>query len=179
MRRYVLAGAPGAGKTAILRVLQSQGFAVVEEAATDVIAAQQRRGVDQPWLSDDFIDAIVDLQRQRQRAAAAAEAQVYDRSPVCTLALARFLGRPVTAALTAEIDRIMRDKVYEREVFFVRPIGSVELTAARRISYQESLAFEEVHEAAYQEHGFEIVDVPPAAVAERAARIADHIAKRA
>ena len=41
MRRYILTGAPGAGKTAILRQLELDGFSVVEEAATDVIAAAQ------------------------------------------------------------------------------------------------------------------------------------------
>jgi predicted ATPase len=35
---YVLTGAPGSGKTAMLRQLEQDGFAVVEEAATDVIA---------------------------------------------------------------------------------------------------------------------------------------------
>jgi predicted ATPase len=34
MRRFIMTGAPGAGKTSILRVLESLGYAVVEEAAT-------------------------------------------------------------------------------------------------------------------------------------------------
>ncbi|MBM0260113.1 AAA family ATPase, partial [Micromonospora sp. 4G55] len=38
MPAYILTGAPGSGKTAILRQLEIDGHAVVEEAATDVIA---------------------------------------------------------------------------------------------------------------------------------------------
>jgi predicted ATPase len=38
MKRYILTGAPGAGKTAILRALERNGRVVIEEAATDVIA---------------------------------------------------------------------------------------------------------------------------------------------
>jgi len=38
MPAYILTGAPGAGKTAVLRLLEISGYAVVEEAATDVIA---------------------------------------------------------------------------------------------------------------------------------------------
>jgi predicted ATPase len=38
MKRYILTGAPGAGKTAIIRQLELDRFSVVEEAATDVIA---------------------------------------------------------------------------------------------------------------------------------------------
>ena len=33
MKRYILTGTPGAGKTAILRALETEGFDVVEEAA--------------------------------------------------------------------------------------------------------------------------------------------------
>jgi predicted ATPase len=38
MRRFILTGAPGAGKTAVIRQLEIDGFSVVEEAATDIIA---------------------------------------------------------------------------------------------------------------------------------------------
>ena len=66
MKRYILTGAPGAGKTAILRRLELDGFSVVEEAATDVIVLSQAQGVAEPWTHRSFIDAVVDLQRQRQ-----------------------------------------------------------------------------------------------------------------
>jgi predicted ATPase len=42
MRRFIITSAPGAGKTAIIRQLELDGFSVVEEAATDVVAAAQR-----------------------------------------------------------------------------------------------------------------------------------------
>jgi predicted ATPase len=40
MKRYVVTGGPGAGKTAVIRQLEMDGFSVVEEAATDIIAEQ-------------------------------------------------------------------------------------------------------------------------------------------
>jgi predicted ATPase len=102
--------------------------------------------------------------------------QVHDRSTLCTLALARFLGGPVTPFLAGEVDRVLREQVFEQEVFLIRPIGFVERTAARRISYADSLVFERLHEVVYREHGFEIFDVPPADAASRAVMIADRIA---
>ncbi len=36
-KRYVITGAPGAGKTALVRGLQERGWSVVDEAATEVI----------------------------------------------------------------------------------------------------------------------------------------------
>ena len=56
MRRFIITGAPGAGKTAIIRQLELDGFGVVEEAATDVIAAAQARGISKPWTDPSFID---------------------------------------------------------------------------------------------------------------------------
>jgi predicted ATPase len=181
MKRYVLTGAPGAGKTSVLDALRERGFPVVTEAATDVISQQQARGVAEPWQQDDFVDRIVALQRDRLGPAPAGvhEAELHDRSVLCTLALARFLGRPVTPLLAAEVSRVVSGRVYERAVFFIRPLGFIVPTAARRISYRQSLDFERLHEAAYREHDFEIIGVAAAPVAGRAAVIAGEIAARA
>src|SRR4051812_41214178 len=105
MRRFILTGAPGAGKTAILRRLALDGFSVVEEAATDVIAAAQARGTPEPWTNPSFLDAIAELQRDRQLRAShpADEVQFYDRSVVCTAALAVYHGRPVSPFLADEL----------------------------------------------------------------------------
>ena len=168
MHRYILTGAPGAGKTVLLRALERAGYAVVEEAATDVIALAQAQGVAEPWTDPGFIDAIVGLQKQRE-ARAVGEVVFFDRSPVCALALARFLGHPVSPLLRAELARIAG--VYERRVFLVRGLGFVTPTAARRIGLEEALAFERVHEAVYAELGYELVSVAPGPVAERAAAL--------
>ena len=45
---------------------------------------------------------------------------------------------PSPGSATAEISRITREQVYQRQAFFVRSIGSVEPTAARRISLAET-----------------------------------------
>jgi predicted ATPase len=171
VRRFILTGAPGAGKTSILRALETRGYAVAAEAATDVIAAYQADGISEPWRDPRFTGRIAELQRDRQRlpVSRGTRAQVFDRSPVCTVALARWLGRPAAPALTEEVERILRHGVYERRVLFVRPIGLVEPTAARRISYEDSILFERVHEEEYTRLGFEIIDIPSGPVAQRAA----------
>jgi predicted ATPase len=73
VRRYIITGAPGAGKTTVVDGLRERGYAVVAEAATEV----------------------------------------------------------------------------------------------RRISYEDSVSFERLHEAAYREHGFDLVEVPPGPPEER------------
>lgn len=173
MHRYILTGTPGAGKTAILRQLEVDGNAVVEEAATDVIELNKASGRDELWTDPCFVDRIVALQRQRQVAAkpARTDCAFFDRSPVCTLALSRFAGITASRMLIDEVDRVVQDGVYERTVFFVRNQGFVEPTEARRISYADSLVFERIHEQTYRGLGFELVDVPAGPLADRVALV--------
>ncbi|WEH19833.1 AAA family ATPase [Streptomyces sp. VNUA24] len=178
MRRYVLTGTPGAGKTSILRCLAERGYEVVEEAATAVIAGAQAQGEAEPWTRASFIDEVVDLQKQRQLGAPArASVQVFDRSPICTHALATYLGRSASRALTAEVERIAAEEIYERQVLFVRNLGFCEPTDARRISFQESLVFEKIHEQSYRAFGFELIDVPAGNLADRVAAVSSLISR--
>jgi predicted ATPase len=142
MHRYILTGAPGAGKTVLLRALERVGYAVVEEAATDVIALAQAEGVAEPWTDPGFIDAIVTLQRRRE-----------------TLAVGEIVF----------FDRI--EGLYQRRVFLTQGLGFITPTAARRISLDDAARFEAVHEQAYRELGYELVPIAPAPPAERAATI--------
>jgi predicted ATPase len=170
-RRIVLTGAPGAGKTSIAHALRAAGHVVVDEAATDVIGATPQLQADPPA----FLDRIVAVQRQRQLAARG-PVQVFDRTPVCTLALAVYLGQPPTVALAAEAQRIERDGTYERRVLFVRLMGFIVPTAARRISLADSERFERVHEEVYRGLGYELLEVPPGNLADRVALVAGLIA---
>jgi len=173
MKRFILTGTPGAGKTAILRQLERDGFSVVEEAATDVIALSQACGVAEPWTHASFIDMVADLQKRRLLRAAhePCEVQFHDRSAICTAALATYLGFPVTSGLAHELERLRTEKIFEREVFFIRNLGFVAPTEARRISFEEALRFEQIHEQTYRDMDFAIVSIEPGSVAERVASI--------
>ena len=174
MRAYILTGTPGSGKTAILRQLEIDGYAVVEEAATDVIALQQALGQAQPWREPGFAGRVLDLQRRRRlasQAAATTSVVFVDRSPICTLALCRYLELAEPPGLAGEIESTVAGGWYARPAFFVRHQGFIQTTQARRISLQDALAFEKVHELTYREVGFEVVDIEPAALALRVAAI--------
>lgn len=173
MNRFILTGTPGAGKTAILRQLEFDGFRVIEEAATDVIALQQAQGIAEPWTDPSFIDTVIQLQRLRQirTSLESDKTQFHDRSIICTAALTKFLGYPPSNLLSQELQRIKDEKIYRREVFFIRNLGFIAPTEARRISFDDALRFEQLHETTYRELDFEIISIGAGTVQERVTAI--------
>jgi predicted ATPase len=86
---------------------------------------------------------------------------------VCTAALATYLGHPFSPFLAGELERIQKESIYQKRVFFIRNLGFVTPTEARRISFEDSLRFERIHEETYREFGFELVSVERGSLAER------------
>ena len=120
-----------------------------------------------------FIDNVADLQKRRQVRASRQpdEVQFHDRSVICTAALAAYLGHPVCDKLSRELERIGAEEIYQKRFFFVRNLGFITPSEARRISFEEALRFERIHEETYSNFGFEIVSIEPGSVPERVAAI--------
>lgn len=173
MKRIILTGTPGCGKTSILRGLEMRGHFVVGEAATDVIAYYQAKGIAEPWKNPTFIDDIIRLQRQRQMTInrAPVVAQYFDRSPFCTYALAVYLSFKPSEVLMGEIDRVLQGGLYDHKVLFVENLGFCTPTDARQISYEEALVFEKIHRETYDKFGFECVMISPGTLEERVEKI--------
>ena len=173
MKRYILTGAPGAGKTVILRQLEIDGFSVVEEAATDIIALWQARGIAEAWTRPEFIDTIASLQQTRELKAACVpdSVQFHDRSVVCTAALADYLGVAQPQNLIDALERIKTQNVFQKRVLFIKNLGFVTPTQARRITYEETVRFEQIHESTYRDHEFEIISIGPGSVSDRVREI--------
>lgn len=173
MKKYIVTGTPGAGKTAVIRQLEIDGFSVVEEAATDVIALWQAHGISEPWTRPEFLDAVVSLQQTRQRRATGVTdlVQFHDRSVVCTAALADYLRFPRPESLVHELERIRLQNVFQRSVLFLRNLGFITRTEARRITYAETVRFEHMHERTYRDLGFEITWIEPGTVLDRVTQI--------
>ncbi len=165
IRHFILTGTPGSGKTSVIRVLEKLGHAVIHEAATDVISIEQAQGIEKPWEDIGFTDKIIFMQKERQ-IRAAKDLQFYDRSPFCTYALGKYLAdwkniefKP-SPVLLSEIDRCIKNRVYQKKVFFFENLGFIKHTDARKISYEDALIFEQIHLDVYKEFGFDIIMVP-------------------
>ena len=101
--------------------------------------------------------------------------QFYDRSPLCTYALSRWLGYPISKTLSKEIERIKVEGIYEKQVFFIENLGFCAPTAARKISFEESLRFETVHEETYSSFGYDLIRVAPAGLSARVDQVTSYV----
>jgi len=86
---------------------------------------------------------------------------------VCTAALAVYLGHPFSPFLARELERVKKEAIYQHRVFFIRNLGFITPTEARRISFDETVRFEKIHEETYRDFGFELVSVEPRSLVER------------
>ncbi len=170
-RRYILTGAPGAGKTTLIRLLESRGEEVVHEAATDVIALAQASGIDRPWERPDFITDIAALQAFREATPMRSARRFSDRSVFCTLALAEWLDRPIPQDVRDGAEKLAASGWFERRVYLVAQLDGIQHTEARRISYEDATRFGALHAATYRRFGFEPVLIGPGSIADRAERI--------
>ncbi len=166
VKRFIFTGTPGSGKTSVLQSLRQKGYVVIPEAATDVISIQQAKGLERPWESVKFIDQISHMQKERQMNTMG-DLQFYDRSPFCTFSLEKYLKFQESNALKEEIERCLREDIYQNKVFFFENLGFIEHTDARKISYEEALVFEKIHLNVYKEFGFDIIMVPKGSIEER------------
>jgi predicted ATPase len=169
MKRYIITGTPGSGKTSVIRALELTGASVVSEAATDLIAFRQAQDDQEPWKHPHFIDDIVRLQKHRQidMCADYSDLHFYDRSPICTYALAIYLGLEPSHNLMSEIKRIHKYDIYEKQAFFLENLGFITNTDARKISFEDSLRFEQIHREAYAKFGYECVVIQAKSIDER------------
>jgi predicted ATPase len=161
IKRFIFTGTPGSGKTSLIKKLEKSDYSVIYEAATDVISIEQAKGIEKPWEQPDFVDQITRMQKERQMDAIG-DLQFYDRAPFCTYALAQYLSHhkniefSPTHVLFDEIDRCLKNGVYQNQIFFFENLGFIEHTDARKISYEDALIFEQIHLDVYKEFGFDI-----------------------
>lgn len=81
--------------------------------------------------------------------------------------MAVYIGYSFSPFLTSELERVKNEAIYENRVFFIRKLGFITATEARRISFEETLRFERIHEETYRGFGFELISVEPGNLLER------------
>lgn len=172
--KIAITGGPGCGKTTLCNELEKMGYKVVPEAATHHIKDRQSKGVQEPWLENDFQEKILEYQLQWEN-----EADKKCEVVVCDRGVPDGLAYTEKASNTAVriIFNAMRQKQWNRGydlVFIVDPLPVTEQTDVRRENRQEALELCERLENAYLDCGYRSIHIPIGTVKQRVEMITNY-----
>ena len=164
----VISGGPGAGKTTVLLELERRGFHVEAEVARQIIQEQVReRGNALPWGDRERYCRLM-LERSiasYQKYAASTETILFDRGIPDTFCYARLIGSPSESEFFAACDMYR----YAARVFLAPPWREIYATdTERKQTYDEVVNTYHMMVEAYEDCGYEVVEIPRASPTQRA-----------
>lgn len=169
MARWIVTGAPGAGKTTVLEHLATLGYRVVPESARREIAERLARGLPPRPDPVSFVRAV--LARDRAASTAANEGTVlFDRGLPDTLGSALVVGLHDEDEVRAELRR----RPFEPRVLLFPPWPQIYRTDSERDqTYTEAVVVDGLIRRYYARFGFELLEIPRGTVEARAAHVAE------
>lgn len=176
MQLFVLTGAPGSGKTAVLDHLGTD-IDRIPEPAREVLSEQRSVGgmgtpQDDPSL---FVDLLLQRSIQEHQAAQRSEQRtIFDRGVPDCIAYAVVLGVDQSPSIRAA-DRYR----YHPDVLVLEPWEEIyTIDEERTMSFGETLAFHEALIQAYERARYAVIPVPRDSVEERASFLRSFIDHR-
>ncbi|MFR9728467.1 AAA family ATPase [Saccharopolyspora sp. MS10] len=163
--RIVVTGGPGSGKTTLLDALGAAGWARTEEAGRAIIREQLAiGGTALPWDDRERFAELMLLRELRAHRAAPGGVVFFDRGVPDVLGYLRVEGLPEPEPARAAA----REFRYAPRVLLAPPWPEIYRTDAERTQSPELAArtCESLREV-YAEHGYEVLELPRASVADR------------
>jgi predicted ATPase len=166
MNFYVLSGAMGAGKSAVLSRLTELGILCVPEPARQILAEQRSiKGMGVPEKSPDLFTMLMLSRSLHNYSAHCSETETvfFDRGIPDMIAYARLFRLDETPYANAA-----QEFRYNPNVFYFPAWESIYTTdSERKMSFEDASAFGSVVKSIYAECGYHPLDVPRLTVEER------------
>ena len=173
-QKYIITGAPGTGKTAIIDTLKKEGHSCAEEISRTIIIEQIANGGDAlPWKNlAAFSQQVIALRKLQHTNAPQGRTHFFDRGIIDVIAYLKH----DKLAVNNEIMEMVKQFPYNKTVFYT-PIWAEIYTNdnERKEDIITAKNIENILLTTYQSFGYNLVEVPKLTVNERIAFILSKI----
>lgn len=174
---FVITGAPGSGKTALINELKRRGYRCVQEVARRIIQEQVRvNGDGVPWKNIDLFKKLMlarFVETYEEAMEYSQEITFFDRDILDLVAYDRLTH----TASSQNLQKAVATLLYNNKVFVVPPWKEIyHVDTERKQSYEEAVKVYENIVKVYTEYGRELIEVPKMDVAKRAEFVIARIA---
>jgi len=174
-KRIVISGAPGTGKTSLIKELSNRGYICHPEISREIIADQiATKGSITPWQDLNRFSKIVIEERLNQFKQASNKIEFYDRGIID--ALAYLLKDKI--AIKQEWEVIARKHRYFNKVFITPPWEDIYHTdEERKEDFSTATKVHKFMIETYKLYGYQVITIPKASIDDRINFILNEIEK--
>lgn len=167
VKKYVITGGPGSGKSTLIKALERKGFTIIKETAKEVIFKEKEKGVHEPWLDKSFPDfqrKIFELQLMKETKISSDIEMVFmDRGVPDSLAYYKHRNFKPPQELIDVVDKCNYEKI-----FFLEPLPLHEKTEYRAEDEKEAKKISKIIKKTYENLGYDLVIISSVNLEERA-----------
>lgn len=167
IKRVVITGGPGSGKTALIESLKSEGYSCFDEVSRAII---QQENIQTSFKDFDFESAVF-KQRLEDFKTAQDGLSFYDRSLVDGLAYMQLNQ----VKIPEHFQQMIQEHKYHTEVFIAPPWESIYQKDEERLEdYSEAICIYQELRKVYQANGYHLLELPKVSIEERLAFVCSH-----
>jgi predicted ATPase len=164
MRRIVLTGGPGVGKTTLLAALRVSGYGAVDESARAIIQERVATGLSPRPPALEFAREILRRDIEKYQQQPELDLVFFDRSIVEALGMVQEAGGLEASELRVLLSRYP----YNQRVFVLPPWEAIYTTDSERDhTFAHAVRVHEAVTTWYRQCGYETIEVPTGTVVER------------
>ncbi|WP_299158873.1 ATP-binding protein [uncultured Tenacibaculum sp.] len=166
-QKIVIIGGPGTGKSSILREFIKQGYECMPEISREVTLKAQKEGIDQLFLEQPLLFSQMLLEGREQQYLDAQKNEdsiiFFDRGIPDVHAYMNFLGNDYPPIYKEKSNKYLYNKV-----FMCAPWEAIYKSDNERYeTFEQAVKIDTFLKEAYEEIGYEIINVPFGTVKER------------
>ena len=175
IRKIVITGGPGTGKTAVIKALEDKGYPCLHEISREIILEAQKKGIDQLFLKEPLLFSELLLEgriRQHKEAEALDKELVFiDRGIPDVVAYMDYFGNEYPPIFRKVCEEYIYDKV-----FILPPWKDIYVSDNERYeSFEQAVSIHDHLAANYMKSGYQPVEVPEGTIEDRTAFILNHL----